>query len=245
MDGRSVAPRPSRGVLADVRHFFVQRPEVPTLVDTSSPGARAELTARALQRVGIDVSDYSVLNVHRIGIDAPVLLVFEEILGWGGQSPCWPNHVATVERVGGRPEHVRIVLLGRPTHGRPVAGNGALASLRTLFNMRVVKMKRVPGDTDPDNARYLIWECRGGYPIGIFVIYVRSALAELGEAEATQIFFAVGFDPHGLKALARVRPVRRTWEMVHNRVTANVLNRFKRQCEAALAARLSSNGRIE
>jgi len=31
----------------------------------------------------------------------------------------------------------------------------------------------------------------------------------------------------------RARPLRRVWEVVHDRVTANVLNRFKRLCEAS------------
>lgn len=230
MTDRPIALKNSENVFADVRSFFVHRPRIATLVDTATPEARSDLTLATLQRIGVDVSDFSVLNVHRIGIDAPASLVFEEVLAWDGESPCWPNHVATVQRIGGKREHVSIVLLGRPSANR-VARASDLASPRMLFHMRVVKLRRVPAESDADNARYLLWECRGGYPIGIFLVYVRSGLAELGESEATQVFFAVGFNPHGRKFLSKIQPVRRTWEIVHNRVTANVLNRFKIQCE--------------
>ena len=97
-------------------------------------------------------------------------------------------------------------------------------------------MRRVPAESDLDNARYFLWDCKGGYPIGIFSVFARSPIAERGEAEPTQLFFAVGFNPHGRRYLSAVRPVRRTWEAIHNRVTSNVLNRFKRLCEVGFAA---------
>ncbi|MCL7971961.1 MAG: hypothetical protein M8866_07735, partial [marine benthic group bacterium] len=93
-------------------------------------------------------------------------------------------------------------------------------------------VRRVPADSDLDNARYFLWDCSGGYPIGIFSVFARSPIAERGEGEPTQLFFAVGFNPHGRQFLSGIRPVRRTWELIHNRVTGNVLNRFKRLCEA-------------
>jgi hypothetical protein len=229
-------PDKSHGVFSDIRHFFAHRPGIQTLVDTTSGPEREDYTHRIAQRVGIDVSRYAVLNIHRIGIDAPVRYVFEEVVLWDGESPCWPNHVATVEDIEGSRERFRIVLLGRlPLVARRLRkwfGPG----LGTLFNMTAVKVQDVPDGSGFDNARYLLWECSGGYPIGVFAIYVRSAIPERGEVEQTQVFFGVGFNPYGREYLSRIHPVRKTWEWVHDRVTANVLNRFKQLCEANFGA---------
>jgi hypothetical protein len=99
-------------------------------------------------------------------------------------------------------------------------------------------IRSVPAEGDLDNARYLLWDCRGGYPMGIFAVYARSPVTELHEVESTQLFFAVGFNPHGRKFLAGIHPVRRMWETVHNRVTSNVLNRFKQLCEEEFSGEL-------
>ena len=45
----------------------------------------------------MDVSVYSILNIHRIGIEAPVETVFDEVERWEGGSACWPDHLATIE----------------------------------------------------------------------------------------------------------------------------------------------------
>ncbi len=231
MPSRTPVPQATRSVSDDVRQFFLHRPEVPTLLDTSSPADLDELAAQAVQRLGVDLSDYSVVNVHRIGIDAPVRFVFEEVMGWSGRSPAWPNHVATVEGLDERRERVRIVLLGDPSGSRrdPLYRTGA--RIRTLFNMRLSELRRDPSPAGLDNARFLLWECSGGYPIGVFAILARSSIASRDETGQTQLFFAVGFNPYGRKFLSAIHPVRRAWEAVHNRVTGNVLNRFKAICE--------------
>jgi hypothetical protein len=240
--GPEAAIEPSRGVFDDVRHYFLHRPGIPTLVHYATDEELQDYTHRIAQRVGIDVSQYSVLNVHRIGIEAPVRYVFEEILSWEGDSPCWPNQVATFETLDPQGETVRVILLGG---WNPVGGWARRLfgpQFGTLFNMRTARVQLVPSGSDLDNARYLLWECSGGYPIGIFSIYVRSAIAERRESESTQVFFAVGFNPYGRKILSRIHPVRRTWEAVHNRVTGNVLNRFKRVCESGF--RLVQDGSV-
>jgi hypothetical protein len=228
--GSTTAPRVTRSLIADFRNYFVQRAEIPTLVALETGGAREDYTQRIAQRVGIDVSQYSVLNIHRIGIDAPVRYVFEEIVRWRGDSPYWPNHLATLKIEEGRPEHVRVVLFGQSVGGR--LGSVTGGRLGTLFEMNLRTARAVPRDADFDNARYFLWDCSGGYPIGIFSVFARSAIAARDEVEPTQLFFAVGFNPHGRRFLSGIRPVRRTWEAIHNRVTANVLNRFKMLCEA-------------
>ena len=228
------APEATRSLVADLRRYFVRRATIPTLVPVDKGETREDYRQRIAQRVGIDISQYSVLNIHRIGIEAPVRFVFEEIVRWRGDSPYWPNHVATLEIEDGRPEDVRVVLLGRSLGGWLADVTGG--RLGTLFSMHARTVRRVPAESDLDNARYFLWDCSGGYPIGIFSVFARSPIAERGEAEPTQLFFAVGFNPHGRRFLSGIRPIRGTWEAIHNRVTANVLNRFKRLCEAGFEA---------
>ena len=207
---------------------------ISTFVDFETDAIREDYTQRIAQRIGIDVSQYSVLNIHRIGIDAPVRYVFEELVGWEGNSPYWPNHVATLKVMQGRPEYVRVVLFGRSIGGWLSALSGG--RLGTLFEMHAMTVRAVPGDSDLDNARYLLWDCSGGYPIGIFSVFARSAIAARYEIEPTQLFFAVGFNPYGRRQLSSIHPVRRAWEAIHNRVTSNVLNRCKSLCEEAFRA---------
>lgn len=229
-----IQPAHTPGLGSDIRNFFLHEPGIPTLVDFDERPLREEYTSRIAQRVGIDVSQYSVVNIHRIGIEAPVRFVFGEIGRWRGNAPYWPNHVATLDMQNGDPEHVRVVLLGRSIGGWLSSLTGGRVG--TLFEMHARTVRSDPSASDADNARYLLWDCRGGYPMGIFSVYARSPIASLGEAEPTQLFFAVGFNPHGRKFLAGIHPVRRTWEAVHNRVTSNVLNRFKQLCERDFAA---------
>jgi hypothetical protein len=177
------------------------------------PGLRA--TNR--QRTGIATEDYSVLNIHRIGIEAPARHVFEELFVWDGDSTCWPNSVAAVERVGGTLDEIRVSLFG-------------IRSL-PLFSLRSLKHQSAPDTRGGDNARYLLYECGGGYPIGMFCLYVRSAIAAIGERENTQFFVAVGFDFYGKRDWSHQNLIHRSWAAIHNRVTANVLNRFKQLCE--------------
>jgi hypothetical protein len=230
----SIQPSHTSSLGSDIRGFFLHEPQIPTLVEFDDRSLREEYTSRIAQRVGIDVSQYAVVNIHRIGIEAPVRFVFGEIGRWRGNAPYWPNHVATLEMQNRDPGHVRVVLLGRSI-GRWL---GSVTGVRvgTLFEMHAREVRSDPSSSDADNARYLLWDCRGGYPMGIFSVYARSPIASLGEAEPTQLFFAVGFNPHGRKFLAGIHPVRRTWEAVHNRVTSNVLNRFKQLCERDFAA---------
>jgi hypothetical protein len=227
------APDITRSLAADFRHYLFRRSPIPTLVSFETEAVRRDYAERIAQRVGIDVSQYSVLNIHRIGIRAPVRYVFEEIIRWRGDSPYWPNHLATLVIEPGRPEDVRVVLLGQSVGGWLASATGG--RFGTLFEMHARTVRRVPADSDLDNARYFLWDCAGGYPIGIFSVFARSPIAERQEREPTQLFFAVGFNPYGRRYLSGIRPVRRTWEAIHNRVTRNVLNRFKTLCEVGFA----------
>jgi len=230
--GLRALPRMSKGILTDVRFFFLRKPAVPTLIRFGSEAEREKYAQRIIQRLGIGVTQYAILNIHRIGIEAPVRFVFEEFLKWGGDSTFWPNHIARATRVDGRLEHIQIYLLGR---NRSLFGlkNGFLGlKFIPLFDLNAQNFQQVPSPSESDNARYLLYRCSGGYPIGIFSIYVRSPIAGQGEVDETQVFFIVGFNFYGKKDWPHARIVNPVWEMIHNRVTNNVLNRFKHLCEA-------------
>jgi len=203
------------GLISDIRSFVLNRPPVPTLIDFDSDTAREEYSHRIAQRLGIDVSQYAVLNVHRVGIEAPTRHVFEELLRWDGSPSYWPNRIVKVERSDDNPGQLEFFLFGRSP----------------LFRMDLAAAQHLPEKSNFDNARYLLYDCSGGYPVGICGIYVRSPIADLGETEQAQTFFAVGFNFYGKRRWTGQRVVNRLWEGVHNRVTSNVLTRFKQQCE--------------
>ena len=184
-----------------------------------------------MQRLDISVEQYRILNIHQIGINAPVRYVHEEFLKWGLDSICWPNHIATVGRVDEHLEHIEIFLFGKNKQLGEIKNWCLGSNFIPLFNLDAIKFKHSPDTTDVDNARYLLYRCSGGYPIGIFAIYVRSPIREEGETEQAQLFFTVGFNFYGNKDWSDSHIVNKIWEKVHNRVTANVLNRIKQYCE--------------
>ena len=229
-------PEQSRALLSDIRHFVLHRPTIPTLMDSKSDAGREDYGHRIRQRLGLSVSEYAILNIHKIGIDAPASYVFEELLDWDVVLRCWPGHIATLERVNHSLEHLHVFLLGRKK--RFLGLKHDLYGLNTvpLFTMKAIKTQRVPNPSDFDNARYLLYECSGGYPVGVFCNYVRSSIDEMGELEQSQVFMAVGFDFYGKKHAPDNQFVNAAWERIHNRVTANILNRFKRLCESRFEA---------
>ncbi len=225
-----VPPQKSRGILTDIKYFFLNKPKVPTLIKFANEEEKKAYSHRIIQRIGIDVLKYSVQNIHRIGIRTPVRYVFEELIQWDGHSSCWPNHIATVERLNGQLEHIKIYLLNCRKY--PLGFKKSFFGLKyiPLFYLNAIKFQFLPGPAD-DNARYLLYSSSGGYPIGIYAMYARSSIAIQKEIERTQLFFAVGFNFYGREDGKRITIINKIWEKVHNRVTANVLNRFKQLCE--------------
>ncbi|MHC4219521.1 MAG: hypothetical protein ACYSU7_13840 [Planctomycetota bacterium] len=190
-----------------------------------------------MQRLGVSVEDYAVLNIHQIGIEAPASFVFEALMEWDEATLCWPGHLARLERGDGDgdgdgdPQQLEVYLFGRK---KPLLGiRSKLYGLNSapLFRMEVLKAQRVPTPSDIDNARYLLYRTRGGYAIGIFCVYVRSSIPREGEKEETQAFMVVGFNFYGRKDWPSTHIINRAWEVIHNRVTANILNRLKQLCE--------------
>lgn len=224
-------PSKSNGLFSDFRNFLWNKPKIATLIQFNSEEKRLEYNHRILQRVGEGVDRYSVLNVHHIGIEAPVSYIFNELLNWNGDSTCWPNHIARVERIDNDIEAIRILPLGWKKY--PLGFRKSFFGFRfiPLFYLNSIRIKRVPDAFDFDNARYLLYKCTGGYPIGIFMMYVRSSIADMGETEQSQLFFTVGFNFYGKESKSKWPFINRIWEAVHNRVTANVLNRLKQLSE--------------
>ncbi len=223
-------PSKSKNVFTDIWHFLIHSPHKSTLVKTDTEEKRQEYNQRVLQRVGVEVDKNNILNIHQIGVNAPVSYVFNELLNWNGDSTCWPNHVARVERIDNQLEQIRILPFGWSKY--PFRFMNSIFGLQIipLFYLKSIRFKQVPDTFDFDNARYLLYRCSGGYPIGIFAMYVRSSIEELGEITSSQLVFAVSFNFYG-KEKQNSRMVNKIWEAVHNRVTANVLNRIKQLSE--------------
>ena len=226
-----IPPSRSDGLLTDFRYFLWNKPETQTLIRFNSKEKRDEYNQRIMQRVGEEVDRYSILNIHQIGIEAPVSYVFNELLNWNGDSTCWPNYIAKVERIDEDIEKIRILPFGWKNY--PFGFQKSLFGLSfiPLFSLNSIRIKRFPDAFDFDNARYLLYKCSGGYPIGIFLMYVRSSIADMGETEQSQLFFSVGFNFYGKEYKSSWSFINRIWEGIHNRVTANVMNRLKQLSE--------------
>ena len=228
-------PSRSKNVLGDFFEFLWHKPTIPTIIKFETEEKRIEYNDRMLQRIGVEVNRYSVLNIHKIGVNAPPSYVFNELLNWNGDSTCWPNNVAKVERINGELDQIRILPFGWSRY--PLGFRKSLFGMKMipLFYLNSIIIKRIPDPFDFDNARYLLYRSSGGYPIGIFTMYVRSSIPEMGETSQSQLIFAVGFNFYGKERKKSPGLINKTWEGVHNRVTANVLNRIKQLCEWRLA----------
>ena len=223
-------PLRSNTLFSDVWYFLLSKPKISTHIQFESKEKRIEYNRRVMQRIGIDVNRNSILNIHKIGVDSPVSYIFNELLNWNGDSTCWPNHIAKVERNEDKIEKIRILPFGWSKYPFGFKNSFFGLNLIPLFYLTSIRIKHIPDAFDFDNARYLLYQCSGGYPIGIFSMYVRSSIADLGETEQSQLLFAVSFNFYGKEKEAN-KLVNRIWEGVHNRVTANVLNRIKQLSE--------------
>lgn len=225
-------PLKSKGIITDILYFFIHKPKYPTLIKFNSSEERYDYNQRVIQRIGIDTNQYSILNINKIGINAPVNHIFNELMHFNGNPSCWPNHIAKVDRISNNLEHIRILPFGWKSYPFKFMKSFFGLPLIPLFLLTAIRVKDAPDSFDFDNARYLLYECSGGYPIGILAIYVRSSIPELGETSTSQLVFGVGFNFFGKQKWQEKRKfVSVVWEWVHNRVTANVLNRIKELSE--------------
>jgi len=171
------------------------------------------------------------LNIHKIGINAPAKSIFEELLKWDGDSTCWPNHIAKVVSRNNSLDNLAIYLFGWTKIPFWFKNSLLGRSFIPLFMLNAITIKIIPDPVGTDNARYLLYKSRGGYPIGVFSMYVRSSIADQQEMEQTQLFLMVGFNFYGKEKWSNVNIINRMWEAIHDRVTLNVMHRFKQLCE--------------
>ncbi|MEI6457175.1 MAG: hypothetical protein WCO93_12870, partial [bacterium] len=223
--------RRSTNILSDVRYYFFHRPERKTLVKFNTEEDRHRYSESIMQRVGIEVDQYRLLNIHRIGIEVPSSILFDDLLKWNGDSICWPNHIARVNLQDNKLEHILISLFGKSKERSGFFHGLFSFNFPQLFVLEAIRIQATPTALDTDNARYLLYKCSGGYPIGVFSMYVRSSIPERGESSMSQLFIMVSFNFYGKKTLSKLSFVNKIWEGIHNRVTANVANRFKMLCE--------------
>ena len=224
-------PSSSSGFLSDVKHFMLQKPKIPTLISFNSNNERENYSFRILQRLGTEVSGYKILNIHKIGVDAPAKYIFEELLEWNGESTCWPNHIAKIVKSKDRLENIYVYLFGWIHFPEWFKKSLLGRTFIPLFKLDALRFQKTPDPSDSDNARFLLYKSSGGYPIGIFALYVRSSIAHQQETEQSQLFLMVGFNFYGNEAWSMRRPLNRIWEAVHDRVTSNILYRLKQLSE--------------
>lgn len=226
-----IRPTRSRNIFTDIKYFLINKAPTPTLVHFDNEIEKQSYYESVLQRVGVDVDDFKVFNIHKIGVNAPASYLFEEVLKWDGDSACWPNHIAKVNLLDNTLEKIQINLFGFDNLSQDTKKRKIGSRLFHLFDLNSIKIQKTPTQHDSDNARYLLYECNGGYPIGVFCMYVRSSIEALGEKEASQLFIMVGFDFFGKQWLSKVKFINKLWEFFHNRVTSAVAWRFKQLCE--------------
>jgi hypothetical protein len=216
--------------ICNLRFYFLNQPKIKTLFEYKSPEQRNLFSQQILANLGVPVNDYSILNIHKIGIDVPASNVFEELLSWDGNSNFWPNRIARVKRIDGSLESILIYIFGieKIKLRWPVRKS---LRLKPLFNMTSLKFQYTPTPDSTNNARYLLYECSGGYPIGIFSLYVRESVREQNETGTTQLFSIVAFNFYGKKNWFYSDIINPVWEKIHNKVTNNVLNRMKVEFE--------------
>lgn len=224
-------PNKSKSIFSDIRYFLIHKTDKPTLIKFNSNAERENYSYRILQRLGVEVSEYKILNVHKIGINAPASYVFEELLNWNGDSSCWPNYIAKVEKRNNKLENLNIYLFGWTKFPKWIKNSLLGKTFIPLFRLNATKISKIPNPSSSDNARFLLYKSSGGYPIGVFTIYVRSSIANQQETEQAQLFLMVGFNFYGKEDWSKVTLINKTWESIHDRVTSNVLNRIKQLSE--------------
>jgi len=221
----------SKGIFGDIRYFFLKKPAIDTRIRFDTKKERQKYNENIMQRIGVNIEKYKMLNIHKIGVNAPASYLFDEIMKWNGDSTCWPNHIAKVNLEDNKLENIQVSLFGRSkppfTKGRRIISSHLLQ----LFILKAIRIQNTPAPYEMDNARYLLYKSSGGYPIGVFSMYVRSSIPENGEKEMSQLFIMVSFNFYGKQLSQNMNLINKIWEGIHNRVTAHVANRFKELVE--------------
>ncbi|HEY9115318.1 MAG TPA: hypothetical protein VIN10_11520 [Bacteroidales bacterium] len=220
----------SNSILSDIRYFFIQKSEIDTLVKFQPENGRQQYNQLIFDRIGLEVDKFKMLNIHQIAIDVPVDFLFGELMKWNSDSCWWPNHIAKVHALDDRLSRINVFLFGKINFSFKKQKKSPEFHLLRLFNFKLIK-KENNSSPENKNAHYLLYECSGGYPIGVFSLFMRDSIPENNETCKSQLFMMVSFNFYGIKSLSRIKMITKTWEAIHNRVTSNSLNRIKNYCE--------------
>jgi len=219
----------SNGILSDIRYFFIEKPEKDTFIKFHSEGDRHHYNQLIFERTKIDIGKFKMLNIHQIAIDVPIDFLYSELMNWNSDSCWWPNHIAKVHVLDDKLSRINVFLFGKINFSFKKQNKSPEFHLLRLFNFKLIQNERSASDIN--NAHYLLYECSGGYPIGVFSLFVRDSISENNESCKSQLFMMVSFNFYGIKSLSKIKMITKTWESIHNRVTSNSLNRIKNYCE--------------
>jgi len=229
-----MAERPykkSNGVLADIKYFFFNKPKKNTLIKFQNENDRNRYNKLIFERTGFDVGKYKMLNIHRIEVNTTVDFLFDELMKWNSESCWWPNHIAKVHVLDESLSHIDVFLFGKLNINPGNKKQSPEFHFLRLFNLSILKKEQSKVENINDNAHYLFYKCSGGYPIGVFSLFTRNSIPENNEKGESQLFMMVSFNFYGINTLSKIKIITKSWEAIHNRVTANVLTRFKSYCE--------------
>ena len=224
-------PSSSTGFFSDINLFILKKPKFKTLITFKSDAEKENYTFRILQRLGTEVSGFRILNIHKIAVNAPAKYIFEELLEWNGDSTCWPNYLAKIVKSNGRLENIYVYLFGLINFPNWFKRSILGRTFIPLFKLDAIRFQKTPSPSESDNARFLLFKSSGGYPIGIFALYVRSSIEHQHETGQSQLFLMVGFNFYGKESWSKRSVISRVWESIHNRVTSNILDRLKQLSE--------------
>ena len=72
-------PSTSKSLISDLLLYVLRKPNIKTQIIFNSLEERLTYNQRIMQRIGMNTNNFSVLNIHKIGIDAPVHYIFDEL----------------------------------------------------------------------------------------------------------------------------------------------------------------------
>lgn len=221
----------SNSILSDIKHFFIEKPEKDTFINFQSAKERRQYNQLIFERTGIDVEKYKMLNIHQIAIDVPTDYLFAELMKWNSESCWWPNHIAKVHVLDAQLSRINVFLFGKLNFSLKKQNKSPEFHLLRLFNFKLIQKEQNQSVNSTNNGHYLLYECSGGYPIGVFTLFVRDSIPGNKEICKSQLFMMVSFNFYGIKALSKIKMITKTWEAIHNRASSNSLNRIKHYCE--------------
>ncbi len=160
---------------SDFSEYIFRRPARQTLICFKTSAEREDLSQRILQRIDVGVEEYSVLNLHKIGINVPGRFVFDELMTWNDDSPYWPNRLARVKRISENLDQVDIYFMGlqRLFNFRFLGASGI--DLPPLFQLTKLSSNMHPRPRiwitpDPscipaaEDIRLVFFPCMSGHP---------------------------------------------------------------------------------